>query len=96
MKLSVLDQSAALTGRSEADSIRETLALASFCESLGYHRFWLSEHHNLAAIVGTAPEILMAAIAATTQRQPKPEPTFCVWALAADTEQQARHSPSCN
>ncbi len=68
MKLSVLDQSAALTGRSEADSIRETLALASFCESLGYHRFWLSEHHNLAAIVGTAPEILMAAIAATTQR----------------------------
>ena len=68
MKLSVLDQSAALTGRSEAESIRETLALASFCESLGYHRFWLSEHHNLAAIVGTAPEILMAAIAATTQR----------------------------
>ena len=68
MKLSVLDQSAALAGRSEAESIRETLALAAHCEVLGYHRFWLSEHHNLAAIVGSAPEVLMAAIAATTQR----------------------------
>ena len=68
MKLSVLDQSAALAGRSEAESIRETLALAAHCEALGYHRFWLSEHHNLAAIVGSAPEVLMAAIAATTKR----------------------------
>jgi luciferase family oxidoreductase group 1 len=68
MRLSVLDQSAAVTGRSEAESIRETLALASHCEALGYHRFWVSEHHNIPAIVGTAPELLMAAIAATTSR----------------------------
>ena len=68
LNLSVLDQSAAVTGRSEAESIRETLALAHHCEALGYHRFWLSEHHNLPAIVGTAPEVLMAAIAATTSR----------------------------
>jgi luciferase family oxidoreductase group 1 len=68
MKLSVLDQSAALAGRSEAESIRETLSLARHCEALGYHRFWVSEHHNIPAIVGTAPEVLMAAIAATTTR----------------------------
>ena len=68
MRLSVLDQSIAVTGRSEADSIRESVALASHCEALGYARFWVSEHHNLPAIVGTAPEVLMAAIAATTQR----------------------------
>ena len=68
MKLSVLDQSPAVTGRSEAESIRESLALAGHCEALGYHRYWVSEHHNLPAIVGTAPEILMAAIAATTER----------------------------
>ncbi len=68
MKLSVLDQSAALAGRSEAESIRDTLALAAHCEALGYHRFWLSEHHNIPAIVGSAPEVLMAAIAATTTR----------------------------
>jgi len=68
MKLSVLDQSAALAGRSEAESIRETLALATHCDALGYHRFWLSEHHNIPAIVGSAPEVLMAAVAATTTR----------------------------
>jgi luciferase family oxidoreductase group 1 len=68
MRLSVLDQSTAVTGRSEAESIRESVALASHCEALGYSRYWVSEHHNLPAIVGTAPEILMAAIAATTQR----------------------------
>ena len=68
MKLSVLDQSPALTGRSESESIRESLSLARHAEDLGYHRFWVSEHHNIPAIVGSAPEVLMAAIAATTQR----------------------------
>jgi luciferase family oxidoreductase group 1 len=68
MRLSVLDQSVALVGRDEAASIRETLELAQHCEALGYHRFWVSEHHNLQTIVGTAPEVLMAAIAARTSR----------------------------
>jgi luciferase family oxidoreductase group 1 len=67
MKLSILDQSPALTGRSESESIRESLSLARLAEDLGYHRFWVSEHHNIPAIVGSAPEVLMAAIAATTQ-----------------------------
>ncbi len=66
-RLSVLDQSVAISGRPQAESIRETLALAELCESLGYHRFWVSEHHAHDTIVGTAPEILMAAIAARTQ-----------------------------
>ena len=68
MKLSVLDQSTASHGRSPDAAIRETLELARRCETLGYHRYWVSEHHNSNSIVGTAPEILMAAIAATTQR----------------------------
>ena len=68
MKLSVLDQSTASRGREEAESIRETLALARRCDELGYHRYWVSEHHNSASIVGTAPEVLMAAIASTTRR----------------------------
>lgn len=68
IRLSVLDQSVAVTGRSEDASIRETLALAQHCEALGYERFWLSEHHSHPTIVGSAPEVLMAAIAATTQR----------------------------
>jgi len=66
IKLSVLDQSVACAGRGEDDALRDTLALAQHCEALGYQRFWVSEHHSLPTIVGSAPEILMAAIAART------------------------------
>ena len=68
MRLSVLDQSVAVAGRPHDQSIRNTVALARHCEGLGYERFWVSEHHNHPTIVGTAPEIVMAAIAATTER----------------------------
>ncbi|MED5620162.1 LLM class flavin-dependent oxidoreductase [Ideonella sp. BN130291] len=68
MRLSVLDQSTALSGRAEDESIRETVALARHCDTLGYHRFWVSEHHGHPAIVGSAPEVLLAAIAVQTSR----------------------------
>ena len=68
MKFSVLDQSPASLGKSQHLAIQESLALARHCDQLGYHRYWLSEHHNSDSIVGTAPEVLMAAIAATTTR----------------------------
>lgn len=68
LTLSVLDQSTASRGREQSAAIRETLELARHCDALGYHRYWVSEHHATDTIVGTAPEILMAAIAATTQR----------------------------
>jgi luciferase family oxidoreductase group 1 len=68
MKLSILDQSTAAKGGSEADAIQDTLALARLADTLGYHRYWVSEHHNSGSIVGTAPEVLMAGIAATTRR----------------------------
>jgi len=68
MKLSVLDQSVFVEGRGEDEALRDTVALAGHCESSGYARFWVSEHHGLPTIVGTAPEVLMAAIAARTSR----------------------------
>ncbi|MEP7330375.1 MAG: LLM class flavin-dependent oxidoreductase [Betaproteobacteria bacterium] len=68
MKISVLDQSTAATGQGQDAAIRESMALARHCDALGYHRYWVSEHHNSGSIVGTAPEVLMAAIAATTTR----------------------------
>ena len=68
LRLSVLDQSVAVSGRPQSESIRETLSLATWCERLGYHRFWVSEHHSHPTIVGSAPEVLMAAIAARTDR----------------------------
>ena len=68
VKLSVLDQSPAVLGSSPAAAITASLALAQHCEALGYARYWVSEHHNSSSIVGSAPEVLMAAIAATTSR----------------------------
>ncbi len=68
LRISVMDQSVARAGRPQDESIRQTLALAQHCDELGFHRFWVSEHHSLPTIVGSAPEILMAAIAARTQR----------------------------
>jgi luciferase family oxidoreductase group 1 len=68
MKWSVLDQSPTSAGKTQDAAIRESIALAQLCDELGYARYWVSEHHNSASIVGTAPEILIAAIAATTRR----------------------------
>jgi luciferase family oxidoreductase group 1 len=68
MRLAVLDQSTIVTGRTPAESIRETLVLAQHCEALGYARYWLAEHHNSEAVAGAAPEVLLGALAATTKR----------------------------
>jgi len=68
LTLSVLDQSIACAGRGEDEAIRDSVAQAVQCEALGYARYWLSEHHGLPTTVGTAPEVLMAAIAVRTSR----------------------------
>lgn len=68
LRLSVLDQSVAMAGRGQDESIRQTLALSQWAEKLGYSRFWVSEHHAHPSIVGTAPEVLMAAIATQTHK----------------------------
>jgi luciferase family oxidoreductase group 1 len=67
-RLSVLDQSVACLGRGEDEALRDTLALAEATEVWGYERFWVSEHHGMPTIVGSAPEVLLAAIAARTRR----------------------------
>lgn len=68
LRLSVLDQSIACVGQPHGQAIRNTFALAAHCERLGYERFWVSEHHSNEAIVGTSPEVLLAAIAVTTRQ----------------------------
>jgi luciferase family oxidoreductase group 1 len=68
MRLSVLDQSMIATGRSPSASIRETVELARLCDQLGYHRYWVSEHHNTDSVAGAAPEVLLGALAVATQR----------------------------
>ncbi len=68
MRLSVLDQSMIVSERPPAASIQETVELARLCDDLGYHRFWLSEHHSSDSIAGSAPEVLLAALAMVTTR----------------------------
>lgn len=66
LALSVLDQSPIRSGSTAAASIRETIELAQACERLGYRRYWLAEHHSSAGLAGSAPEVLIAAVAAHT------------------------------
>ncbi|MES2711193.1 MAG: LLM class flavin-dependent oxidoreductase [Pseudomonadota bacterium] len=68
LTLSILDQSTIAAGRDAGAAIAETIALAQKADGWGYARYWLAEHHNSQAHAGSAPEILIAAIAATTRR----------------------------
>ena len=66
--LSVLDQSPIAVGTSPARALANSIDLARHCEALGYHRYWLAEHHASEALAGSAPEILIGAVAAATSR----------------------------
>ena len=68
LHLYVLDQSPSSQGSTQDVAIRQSVELAQHCEALGYERYWVSEHHGTEAIVGSAPEILVAAIATATKR----------------------------
>tara|TARA_B100000315_G_scaffold119897_1_gene109796 strand:+ start:52 stop:702 length:651 start_codon:yes stop_codon:yes gene_type:complete len=68
MKLSILDQSPIREGGTPHQAFQETLSLARAAESLGYTRFWVSEHHNAHCLAGSAPEVLLGAIGAATDR----------------------------
>jgi luciferase family oxidoreductase group 1 len=66
--LSVLDQTPIAAGTTPAAALANSIDLARHCEALGYHRYWLAEHHASAALAGSAPEILISAVAAATSR----------------------------
>ena len=66
--LGVLDQSPVVSGRSPAEAIAETIELARLAEELGYHRYWLAEHHAIAALADPCPEVLVARVASATSR----------------------------
>ncbi len=65
-RLGVLDQSPIAAGRTAADAVAETLALAQAVERLGYARYWVAEHHASESFAGTCPELLIARIGAAT------------------------------
>jgi len=68
LRLSVLDLSPVTGGATQAQAVRETIEVAKAAEALGYHRFWMAEHHNIAGLGSPNPEILIAAISQQTRR----------------------------
>src|SRR5215212_4988090 len=68
MRLSVLDQSPISQGSTGAQALRNTLDLARCADALGYHRYWVAEHHGGAMLAGPSPEALIGPIAAQTSR----------------------------
>ncbi|MFI1659934.1 MsnO8 family LLM class oxidoreductase [Streptomyces sp. NPDC020472] len=66
IRFSVLDRSRTREGEDPAQALRATVRLAQEVEALGYHRFWVSEHHGVPGVAGSAPTVLAAAVAAAT------------------------------
>lgn len=68
LRLGVLDQSPIPEGSTARQALQDTIALAQHVERLGYTRYWLAEHHNHPGLAGPAPEVIVAAVAAATER----------------------------
>jgi luciferase family oxidoreductase group 1 len=66
--LSVVDQSPISEGSTGGDALRNTLDLARLTDALGYHRYWVAEHHGTPMLACNAPEVLIGPIAAATER----------------------------
>ncbi|MDB4944692.1 MAG: Luciferase-like monooxygenase [Labilithrix sp.] len=67
LALSVLDLSPVPSGTTPAGALHNTLDLARHADALGLTRYWLAEHHNAGGLASSAPEILVAAVAAATR-----------------------------
>src|SRR5882672_840751 len=67
VRLSVLDLSPIIAGSSGATALRNTIDLAALADRLGFTRYWVAEHHNLASVASSAPEIMIGQIAAATR-----------------------------
>lgn len=68
MKYSLLDLAPIPEGGSARTAIANSVSLAQFAESQGYHRHWLAEHHNMPGIASSATAVLIGHIAAATSR----------------------------
>jgi luciferase family oxidoreductase group 1 len=68
VRLSLLDRSRTRAGEPDASALRHTVERAERAERLGYHRFWVAEHHAVPGIASGSPPVLIAAVAARTGR----------------------------
>ena len=67
LPLSVLDLAPVGEGSSEGAALRNSIDLVQVAERLGYHRYWVAEHHNMPGIASSAPAVLLAHLASVTQ-----------------------------
>src|SRR6266568_982941 len=63
---SVLDLAPVSTGSTSAAALRNSVDLARHVERLGFHRFWVAEHHNMVGIASSSPAVLIGHIAGAT------------------------------
>ncbi len=68
IRLAVLDQSPIARGEVAADAVSNTITLAKRCDELGYHRYWVAEHHASDSLASSSPEVLITRLAAETER----------------------------
>ena len=67
-RLSVLDQSPISEGSTGAEALRNTLDLARHTDALGYHRYWVAEHHGTPMLACASPEVLLGPLGMATRR----------------------------
>ena len=94
LKLSILDQSIVRKNGTAAQAIAETIETAKMADRLGFHRFWVSEHHNTRMIAGSTPEVLMVKLAedhANATREYRDEAR----SSASDARSAAMDAESC-
>lgn len=68
MRLSILDQSPIAEGSSGGQALRNSIELAKLGDGLGYHRFWMAEHHATPALASASPELMLSALGRETSR----------------------------
>ncbi|WP_139489356.1 LLM class flavin-dependent oxidoreductase [Brevibacillus dissolubilis] len=67
MRLSILDQSPVSSGHTAGEALQESMKLAQLGEALGYTRYWIAEHHDIAGLSCSAPEVMLGYIGAHTK-----------------------------
>src|SRR3954452_6680771 len=68
LRVSVLDQSPVAEGSTGSQALHNTIDLARLTDRLGYHRYWVAEHHGGPSLAGPSPEVLIGPIASATER----------------------------
>src|SRR4051794_1775130 len=65
---SALDQAPSRVGAAPGAALRETIELARHVDDLGFHRFWVAEHHSMGGVESSSPEVMIGHVAAATRR----------------------------